>query len=107
MIPLLLWGASVAYDPKPILAEMDASRTAFMACIRADIVRLGTGNAETVDNILMAVRSTCRRAEESMRSAYNASPMSRSKIEDLIIRYRSTAESDGAAALLAARHTRP
>jgi hypothetical protein len=91
------------YDPKAVIAALDALRGEFMSCIEQQTVKLGASNSESVETITRAVRSVCTAAEGNLRAAFAETPFDRWRIESLIRQDREQAEDNGIAALLRVR----
>jgi hypothetical protein len=103
MFEFLTFAVAQAASPQAVMAEIRAAREAYRQCVIEQAVKLGKGNSENAETILVAVASVCRQAEDSARTAYARAPISDSRAGTLFARDRELAQQDATAALLAAR----
>lgn len=92
-----------AASPQAVMSEIRSARDAYRQCMIDETVRLGAGNSESAETILIAVSSVCRDREDAARRAYSRAPISDLRAGNLFARDRELAAQDATAALLVAR----
>lgn len=89
-----------------VAAGMDTAKATYEQCVTSEAVRLGSGNQESADTILRAVRFKCEPAWRQLQLTFPTAagiPIAERARSSALAKWRNDAEGAAITALLEAR----